>query len=178
VLGDPVNGIDSEGLFVWSAAAAVIGGAWGGGVSFYSTVSSYTESGRSINWGNVVAQTAIGAVGGAVSGATLGRASTISDVATAAASAATNIYFNGGSALDVAAAGMGILANLAGSKMGTDTQMAIFSQMMGRKTSAQMLHDIAASLTAAQKVILANVLSFTLGISYAEAMSYIEGGEC
>jgi RHS repeat-associated protein len=176
VLNDPVNWVDPTGEIVWSVAGAAIGGIVGGVTAVYNTVSSYTDSGRDINWSNVAAQAAIGTAGGVVTGATLGRVGDAADIATGAASAAATVYFDGGNATDVAvAAAVSIAANVLGSDAGTRLQKKIFNDMLNGKTSAQALHEVAAGLTAAQKVLLASILNNVLNITVEEAKKMLEG---
>jgi RHS repeat-associated protein len=176
VASDPINWIDPTGEIVWSVAGAVIGGVAGGVAAVYNTVSSYTESGRDINWSNVAAQAAIGAAGGTVGGATLGRASDAADIVSGATSAATTAILDGGSTQDAALAGaISIASNMLGGEAGAKLQKTIFKDLSNGKTSAQALHEIAAGMTAAQKVILASLLNNLFNISVDELKEMLKG---
>jgi RHS repeat-associated protein len=65
VLGDPVNGIDPTGEFVWVVGGALVGGAFG---AITSAISAASGPGP-INWSNVAAQAVIGGARGALAGA-------------------------------------------------------------------------------------------------------------
>jgi len=177
VLGDPINLVDPNGQAAWAVAGAIVGGVVGGVSAVYNTVSSYTSSGQSINWANVVAQAAIGSAAGAVNGALLpgSKIGNAANIVASAASAAASKYFDGGSSTDVAiAASVSFAGSFLGDKVADRLQKKIGS---GIDAPAKILHEIASALTAAQRVLLAHILSKVLGISLEEAQKLIGGGD-
>lgn len=177
VLGDPINLVDPNGEAAWAVAGAIVGGVVGGVSAVYNTVSGYTSSGQSINWANVVAQAAIGSAAGAVNGALLpgSKIGNAANIVASAASAAASKYFDGGSNTDVAiAASVSFVGSFLGDKAADRLQKKIGS---GIDAPATILHEVASALTAAQRVLIAHILSKVLGISLDEAQKLIGDGD-
>jgi hypothetical protein len=69
-----------------------------------------------------------------------------------------------------------LLKNLLGEALGEKRQRQIFGGFISSGTKAKVLHEIAAGLTSAQKVIFASILSEVLGVSIEEVLKLLDGG--
>ncbi|PHS62365.1 MAG: hypothetical protein COB09_14895 [Thalassobium sp.] len=96
-----------------------------------------------------------------------GQDANLKDAVGVVLSAAVGTYLDGGSYVDAAkAASISFLANTFGGKVGTNIQRRIGQ---GIDAPAKILHEVASSLSAAQKVLLAQILSSALNITVEEA---------
>lgn len=144
------------------------GGVVSGVTAVYDTVSGYTDSGKNINWANVIAQAAIGTASGTIGGAILPgpKLGDVADTVGSIASAAVGTYLDGGALAEAAqAAAVSFLANVGGGSMGEKIQKRIGK---GIDAQAKILHEVASALSAAEKILLGQILAAALNLTIEE----------
>lgn len=144
-----------------------------GGVTAVIILLVDTDSGKNINWANVIAQSAIGTASGAIGGAILpgSKLGDVADTVGSIVSAAVGTYLDGGTLAEAAqAAALSFLANVGGCSMEEKIQKRIGK---GIDAQAKILHEVASALSVAEKILLGQILAAALNLTIEESQKLL-----